>query len=284
MRRGLFFSKSEKEEKVLDGVDGTGKSAYTDEAWAPAELLYEPPLLEVTQSQGSFCTIHTRFAAALLPDAIFDLLTDPNNHRVFKNIKEVVYRKILEDDGNRQYIELEQVGRWKFLFLSGSFATRIFLEQKRLEKTISFVLAKQGGMMRKFTGSWKIEPMKASEAETVEALHTDTRVAKASQTGSGDSGGAADPDPIVGSWVTFEQVVEPTIKPPWPLSNYIRGITEKIIRDMLADLQRECQRMSELPKITSSSSTSEIAAATPQTDSTPKVDTDGHDLKVFETV
>jgi len=87
MRRGLFSSKSKKEEKVLEG---SGKSAYSDEAWAPAKLLYKPPLLEVTQSQGSFCAIRTRFAAALLPDAIFDLLTDPNNHRVFKNIKVLI--------------------------------------------------------------------------------------------------------------------------------------------------------------------------------------------------
>jgi hypothetical protein len=233
MRRRLFRLKSEKEEKVLDGVDGSGKSAYSDEAWEPLELLYEPPLLEVTQSQGSFCTIRTRFAAALQPDALFDLLADPNNRSVFKGIK------------------------------------------------ISFVLAKQGGMTRKFTGLWKIEPMKASEAETMEALHTDTGVVKTSQTGSG-RGTAAD-DPIVGSWVTFEQETDPTIKPPWPLSNYIRGIAEKVVRDMVADLQRECQRISELPK-TSSSSTSEIPTATPETDVTPKVDTDGHDLKGSTTV
>lgn len=50
--------------------------------------------------------------------------------------QEVVYRKVLEDDGNRQYVELEQLGRWKFLIFSGSFATRIFLEQKRREKTV----------------------------------------------------------------------------------------------------------------------------------------------------
>jgi len=143
---------------------------------------------------------------------------------------------------------------------------------------LSFDLAKQGGMMRKFTGAWKIEPMRASEAAAVEALHTAMEVGKASQTGSDDAD-----DPIVGSWVTFEQVVEPTITPPWPLSNYIRGITEKIIREMLADLQRECQRLSELRK-SASTSTSEITAPAPHTDLTPEVDTNGHDLKGSETI
>jgi hypothetical protein len=253
MFRGLFT----KEEKVLEGVEGNGKSAYSDDVWAPADMLYEPPLLEVTQPKGSFCTIHTRFAAALDPDGVYDIVTDPNNHRVFRNIKEVVYRKVLEDDGNRQYVEVEQLGRWKFLIFSGSFATRIFLEQKRREKTLSFDLAKKGGMMRKFSGSWTIEPMRASETVIpagTEAVKTEDE---------------SDPDPIVGSWVTFQQVVEPTVKPPWPLSDYIRGITEKIIREMLADLQRECQRLSELRK-----STTPAPTPAPETDSTPKVESE----------
>ncbi|KAG0570303.1 hypothetical protein KC19_6G152700 [Ceratodon purpureus] len=252
----MFKSKS-KEEKVLEGVDNA-KSAFSDEAWTPSELLHEPPLLLVTQPKGSFCTIDTRFPASLDPDGVFDILTDPNNHRVFKNIKEVTYRKVLEDDGNRQYVEIEQLGRWKFLILSGSFATRVFVEQKRREKTLKLDLAKQGGMMRKFSGSWKIEPMKASEAAS---QNLPTSAPEATEPGS---------DPIVGSWVTFQQVVEPSIKPPWPLSNYIRGITEKIVREMLADLQLECQRLSELRKTSTSTSKepvapTEVATAKPET-------------------
>lgn len=97
--------------------------------------------------------------------------------------------------------------------------------------------------MRKFTGSWQLEPMRASEAAS-QNVHTG--VAEVTEAGS---------DPIVGTWVTFQQVVEPSIKPPWPLSNYIRNITEKIVREMLADLQRECQRLSELRKTSTSTST-----------------------------
>lgn len=81
-----MFKSKPKEEKVLEGVDNA-KSAYSDEAWTQSELLQEPPLLQITQPKGSFCTIDTRFAAALDPDGVYDILTDPNNHRVFKNIK-----------------------------------------------------------------------------------------------------------------------------------------------------------------------------------------------------
>ena len=111
---------------------------------------------------------------------------------------------------------------------------------------LNFDLAKHGGMMKKFHGSWKIEPMRASEAAS---LNVPNGTVEASERGS---------DPIVGSWVTFQQVVEPTIKPPWPLSNYIRGIAEKIVKEMLADLQRECQRLSELRKTSTSTSTSTV--------------------------
>jgi len=225
-------------EHVLEGIDGHGKSVYTDEAWAPSEVLYEPPLLKVTQPKGSFCTIDARFAVSLDPDGVYDIIIDPNNRHVFKNIKEVTYRKVLEDDGNRQLVEVEQLGRWKFLFLSGSFASRVIVEQNRQEHALVFDLAKQG-MMRKFSGSWKFEPMKASESGDL---------------GHGERRAPGHDDPVVGSWVSFQQVVEPAVKPPWPLNNYIRGIAEKIVREMLGDLQRECQRLSDVQNNTTSAS------------------------------
>lgn len=82
----------------------------------------------------------------------------------------------------------------------------------------------QQGMMKKFSGSWKIEPMLASEMSLR----------------SRESNAAAP-----GSWVNFQQVLEPAIIPPWPLNGYVRGVTERIIREMLADLQRECLRLSQ---------------------------------------
>lgn len=75
------------EGKVLDGVDGGGQTVLEDEAWVPAEFVHEPPVLEVTQPKGSFCQIDARFSVALDPDGVYNIITDPNNRRVFKNIK-----------------------------------------------------------------------------------------------------------------------------------------------------------------------------------------------------
>ncbi len=49
----------------------------------------------------------------------------------------MTYRKVLENDGNRLLVELEQLGRWRFLVFSGSFASRIFIEQNRREHLVS---------------------------------------------------------------------------------------------------------------------------------------------------
>ena len=81
---------------------------------------------------------HVRYCSdvALDPDRAYDIITDRNNRRVFKNIKEVVFRKVLEDNGNRLLVEVEQLGRWRFLMLSGTFASRVIVEQNRSDKSV----------------------------------------------------------------------------------------------------------------------------------------------------
>lgn len=49
----------------------------------------------------------------------------------------MTYRKVLENDGNRLLVELEQLGRWRFLVFSGSFASRMIVEQNRQEHLVS---------------------------------------------------------------------------------------------------------------------------------------------------
>lgn len=93
---------------------------------------------------------------------------------------------------------------------------------------MNFDLSKQG-MMRSFSGSWKIEPMLASEQDV-------EREDGASQVDGQNTGN----DSVVGSWVIFHHILEPAIIPPWPLNGYVKGVTERIIREMCSDLQREC--------------------------------------------
>jgi hypothetical protein len=50
--------------------------------------------------------------------------------------QEVVFRKVLEDDGKRQLMEVEQLGRWRFFMLSRTFSSRVNVEQNRNEKLV----------------------------------------------------------------------------------------------------------------------------------------------------
>jgi len=41
------------------------------------------------------------------PDAVYNIIIDPENKRVLKNIKEVISRKVLLEKGSRQVVEVE---------------------------------------------------------------------------------------------------------------------------------------------------------------------------------
>ncbi|KAL3680228.1 hypothetical protein R1sor_023184 [Riccia sorocarpa] len=224
---------AENEEKRLDGVEKGGQEYVSDEKWVPTSTIHDPPVVKVTEPSGSFCQIESRFAVCLPPDEVYNIITDPNNRRVFKNVKEVSYRKVLEDDGNRQLVEVEQLGRWKFLVFSGTFACRVFVEQIRSEFTMHYHLARQG-MMKKFQGTWKVEPK-----------YDDESGSSSLEKGENTNGEHSSSSKLVGSWVNLQQIVQPALIPPWPLNNYVRGVCGQIIKDVCADLQQEALRLAE---------------------------------------
>lgn len=75
------------EEKQLEGVEKGGLEYLSDETWVPTSTVHAPPQVKVTEPSGSFCRIESRFSVSLPPDDVFDIIIDPNNRRVFKNVK-----------------------------------------------------------------------------------------------------------------------------------------------------------------------------------------------------
>uniref|UniRef100_A0A0D9XCJ5 Rx N-terminal domain-containing protein n=1 Tax=Leersia perrieri TaxID=77586 RepID=A0A0D9XCJ5_9ORYZ len=191
----------------------------------------EPPEIKVTVPQGSLCNLNLKFKAGLPPDAVYNIIIDPENKRVFKNIKEVISRKVVLDEGSTQIVEVEQAAIWRFLWWSGVLSVHVFVDQNRRNHTVKF---KQGrtGFMKKFEGCWKIEPLFVDK-EVCHPLDPCTLEEYNSCTnGTGR----------VGSSITLDQLIEPAMLPPPPISWYLRGITtrttEMLVNDLIAETAR----------------------------------------------
>lgn len=199
--------------------------------WDNPSWTDEPPEIKVTVPDGSLCNLNLRFKAGLPPDAVYNIIIDPENKRVFKNIKEVISRKVLLDEGSRQVVEVEQAAIWKFLWWSGTFSVHVFVDQNRKKHTVNF---RQGraGFMRKFEGCWTIEPLFVDK-ELCLPLNPHTLEEYESCTGGRGR---------VGSAITLDQLIEPALLPPPPISWYLRGITtrttEMLVNDLIAETAR----------------------------------------------
>lgn len=191
----------------------------------------EPPKIKVSVPKGSFCNLGVKFKVGLPPDAIYDIVIDPDNRRVFKNIKEVRSRRVLVDEGLRQLVEVEQAAIWRFLWWSGTISVHVLVDQNRENHTVRF---KQGktGFMKRFEGCWKLEPLFVDE-HLCFPYRPETCADYDLCTGGKGR---------VGSIVQLEQIIQPALLPPPPISWYLRGITtrttEMLINDLLAEAAR----------------------------------------------
>lgn len=195
-------------------------SAWTD----------EPPVLKVTVPKGTLCLLETNFQIGLPPDDLFDIITDPGNKHVFKNIKEVTYRKVLEDAGHRQLVEVEQSAIWRFLCFSGTLSISVFVDQNKKTHSVSFHLSKEG-FMRRFEGTWDIKPIYVDAPQCALMNSPESDPACTSSR--------------VASDVTLKQIVQPRLLPPPPISWYIRGISSKQTESLVEDLQVEAKNLRE---------------------------------------
>ncbi|KAK1425870.1 hypothetical protein QVD17_21232 [Tagetes erecta] len=188
--------------------------------------------IEVVVPKGSLCQLNVKTNVGLPPDAIYNIVTDPDNRRVFKNIQAVLSRKVLLDEGSRQIVELEQAAIWRFLWWSGTISVHVLVDQNREDYSMKFKQVKPG-FMKRFEGSWRVEPLLLDEklchpfkpktlSEYMSCTQCNGRIA---------------------SKVTLQQLVEPAIVPPPPISWYLRGITAKTVEMLINDLVEEAARI-----------------------------------------
>lgn len=190
------------------------------------------PTIQVSVPKGSLCNLNAEVDVGLPPDAVYNIVIDPDNRRVFKNIKEVLSRRVLVDEGQRQVVEVEQAALWRFLWWSGTISVHVLVDQNREDHTMNFKQHK-AGFMKRFEGNWKVDPIFVDEhlcdpfkPKTLQDYMACTR-------GKGR----------IGSKVSLDQLIQPSIVPPPPISWYLRGITTRTTEMIVTDLVAEAARI-----------------------------------------
>eukprot|EP00271_Cylindrocystis_brebissonii_P014266 TRINITY_DN35571_c0_g1_i1.p1 TRINITY_DN35571_c0_g1~~TRINITY_DN35571_c0_g1_i1.p1 ORF type:complete len:512 (+),score=89.62 TRINITY_DN35571_c0_g1_i1:1117-2652(+) len=117
----------------------------------------QAPEIKVTSPPGNVSYLTCKFMVGLPPEAVFDILCDEDNHRVFKNVKETKGKSVLEEHGSYQRVIVEQTALWHFLCFSGTFDVCMEVSTDRFLRQIRYKLS-QGGFMKRFEGQWEIEP------------------------------------------------------------------------------------------------------------------------------
>lgn len=91
----------------------------------------------------------------------------------------------------------------------------------------------KAGFMKRFEGCWRVEPLFVDERicfpvkpKNLEDYHACTK-------GKGR----------IGSRVSLEQLIQPAIVPPPPISWYLRGITTRTTEMLILDLLAEAERI-----------------------------------------
>ncbi|XP_052879005.1 uncharacterized protein LOC108477576 isoform X3 [Gossypium arboreum] len=203
------------------------------QAWRENPIwVNQPPEIKVSVPKGSLCNLKAKVDVGLPPDAVYNIVTDPDNKRVFKNIKEVISRKVLVDIGKRQVVDVEQKALWRFLWWSGTISVHVLVDQNREDYSMKFKQV-DAGFMKKFEGHWRVEPLFIDE-ETCFPFKPKTWAEYCSCTGGKGR---------IGSKVSLDQLIQPAIVPPPPISWYLRGITSKTTEMLINDLLAEAARL-----------------------------------------
>jgi len=213
----------------------------TIESWNDADCK-----LEVTQPEGWMCRVRLQTKIHLPPDELYDLLTQPDNSGVFRNIKALTSRKIIEDDHRgRQVIDIEQEAKWRFLCFGGTFSTKLFVHQNKPAREIMFKL-KESGMMKRFEGTWHIKPFNQQALD--ESFGFNSRKGQHWTAGPVHAlqgfhrrvrGGSVKE---AASLLTLEQSVCPNAVPPKALEGILKGIAARQVRNLVEDVRREVDK------------------------------------------
>ncbi|GJP48019.1 hypothetical protein CLOM_g7260 [Closterium sp. NIES-68] len=201
-------------------------------------------------------SMRTRFSPALVYSLLRSFEDAP---RVYKNISHCDVEP-LEEPGT---FRVTQHVKWRFLFLSGTFATTLICQRNDAARSVNFKLA-EPGFMKAFSGGWTIhdlsppKPLPLASASispsklTLKANFLQSLAAALPGATAPAAGAEASPEaseragsgtPPGGSLIEMWQLSQPAMVPPRPLLHYVYGIMETSMRGIFQDLCVEADRV-----------------------------------------
>eukprot|EP00884_Botryococcus_braunii_P014079 jgi/Botrbrau1/22672/Bobra.0132s0016.1 len=117
--------------------------------------------IQVSNANGYLCHIHLECVFRCDPSYLFSIFTNPDNTRIFRDIKEVTSRTVLDDSTpGLKVVEVEQLGEAKILWLTQRFRTLLKVTEdardpKKLVTTFSLI---RSDILSRFNGCWTITP------------------------------------------------------------------------------------------------------------------------------
>jgi len=216
--------------------------------------------IEVAEGNGFLYSLKLRAKLEEKPSVVYEILTDPDSVRVFRNIKACTYRKILEEDKQKKTRKLEVAHKAlaKFLFLNITFETRLYVWEDDINKRIRFCTA-QEGFMKRFEGSWHIQPFNHDSLHALQSHGQEERGdhyqlklqnpfsaihSRLSQFhfGAGQLSKQGATAESTNALVTLEQNLLPKSGVPPGLKGLIRRMCATQLTDMIEDVRAEIER------------------------------------------
>ncbi|CAI5464006.1 unnamed protein product [Closterium sp. Yama58-4] len=240
----------------------------------------EAPDMTVTVGQNALCQLDGTATVAFPPDAVFSLVCDPYNRRVFKNIKSVRNHHVVRDCNGVKEVEMDMAFSFQLPFFTGTFDAHMRMVQDRPNRTMTFTLTRPG-FMRKFEGFWKVQPLlvPASSAASLQSQtaaslsspdHSSLRRCESAESSDGSSTSCdeistssdessealdakTDADglslPVVpdgfrlASRLVLCQIVQPSVAPPAIFKRCLHSLLQLATRDVLLVFQQEASRL-----------------------------------------
>ncbi|KAG2240045.1 hypothetical protein Bca52824_091165 [Brassica carinata] len=213
-----------------------------EDLWHEAEKKHPwhnaSPKIKVTHENG-FYHMNIELTVGLTPDSLYNFLIDPESGafqdlRRQRNLTEIKSRKVLFEKGPRQMTRVEKSVACNVFGVYIPISLNLILDENRKDLMTQYKKEKVR-FMKEFKGNYKVEPIFVDKERLCKKRIPMTR--EEYKKCSGGQGKLA-------SKLTIDQYYQPY--PPFnlpPLSWFIRGMTIKTYKSLLAQVQDLSIRM-----------------------------------------